>query len=367
MFYEIHPHGKIGYKKLTQADLGLAKSSHQTHIGLHESSVDYLRSFERQYLSTLIYDGWYEDTICILDIIERKNGTVEAPYIRSGDNKELNLEGEQYQSVVKQIRSIVKNEMGLNWYLIWFGLANDDLVFFLVKHHSNDYKNIISILGSLKSHGVIEQDHPNYNKVITLLAEKVNKVKRSYLEKLEIYAQAEVLPNNLQLLRPFDLERAKFIIKEIGRKGEELIQDYLDRLMLRKTIRSFDWKNKSRESGLPFDFEVIAASTGSSYIDVKSTSYSFKQEMIFSNHEIKFMRRQPYYQIFRIFNINDNPARLKICTDSKLFAKTIGGTIEDAEKSLKRHNSEVRSINIGVSPLHKGFIFDRRIIKLNNS
>ena len=31
MFFELHEEGKIGYKKLTKADLGLG-DSHQTHI-----------------------------------------------------------------------------------------------------------------------------------------------------------------------------------------------------------------------------------------------------------------------------------------------------------------------------------------------
>lgn len=365
MFYEIHPLGKIGYKKLTLADLGLGKSSHQTHIGLHESSVDYLRSFERQYLSTFIYEESYKDMLCLLDVIERNDGTIEAPYIRSGEMKELTFAGQMYQSVVKGIRSIVKNEIARNWYLFWFGLANDDLVFFLVNDNSGDFKRITSILGSLKAHGVIEHHHSNYSQIIYFLEEKINTVKRSYLEKLEIYAQSGEFPITLPLLSSFDLERANAIIKAIGRKGEELISDYLDRLLLQNKIQSFEWKNKSRESGLPFDFEVSNPSRGLIYIDVKSTSYSFKQEMIFSNHEIKFMSQQPQYQIFRVFNINKNPAELRICSDSALFAKKLGITIDDVEQSFRRHNSKVRSINIGASPMHKGFVFDKRIIKLN--
>lgn len=365
MFYEIHPLGKIGYKKLTLADLGLVKSSHQTHIGLHESSVDYLRSFERHYLSTFIYEESYEDMLCLLDVIERKDGTIEAPYIRSGEQKELTFGGQMYQSVVKGIRSIVKNGTARNWYLFWFGLANEDLVFFLVDDNSGDFKKITTILGSLKAHGVIEHHHPSYNQIIYLLEEKINNVKRLYLEKLEIYAQSGELPITLPLIRPFDLERAKTIIKAIGRKGEELISDYLGRVLSQNKIRSFEWKDRSRESGLPFDFEVSTSSRGLFYVDVKSTSFSFKQEMIFSNHEIKFMIQQPQYQIFRVFNINENPAELRICSDSSLFAKTLGMTIDDSEQSFRRHNSKIRSINIGASPLHKGFVFDKKIIKLN--
>lgn len=33
MFFKLHSEGKIGFKQLTDADLGLGKS-HQTHIGL---------------------------------------------------------------------------------------------------------------------------------------------------------------------------------------------------------------------------------------------------------------------------------------------------------------------------------------------
>ena len=36
MFFTLHPERKIGYKKLSEADLGLSLDSHQTHIGLYE-------------------------------------------------------------------------------------------------------------------------------------------------------------------------------------------------------------------------------------------------------------------------------------------------------------------------------------------
>ena len=42
MFFELHEENKIGYKELSDADLGRAATSHQTHIGLFDDAYHFL-------------------------------------------------------------------------------------------------------------------------------------------------------------------------------------------------------------------------------------------------------------------------------------------------------------------------------------
>ena len=42
MFFELNDEKRIGYKQLTDADLGRSLLSHQTHIGLFDDVLTYL-------------------------------------------------------------------------------------------------------------------------------------------------------------------------------------------------------------------------------------------------------------------------------------------------------------------------------------
>lgn len=41
-FFKLNPEKRIGYKKLSAADLGLSSTSHQTHIGLFDNMLTFL-------------------------------------------------------------------------------------------------------------------------------------------------------------------------------------------------------------------------------------------------------------------------------------------------------------------------------------
>jgi hypothetical protein len=185
-FYTVHIFGKIGYKLLSSADLGTNKSSHQTHIGLHGASLDYLKNFERNSVSTFIYEDKSEDLLCLLDFITRADGTIEAPKIRKGSIEELNYNGEFYNSIVREIRDIVKiDKVKVNWYLIWFGLENEDLVFFLFKENSSDYMKILNILGPLAVRGTIKNSTPHYDKIIDFFERKIDDASLKLFDEID--------------------------------------------------------------------------------------------------------------------------------------------------------------------------------------
>ncbi len=142
MFFELHKENKIGYKLLSEADLGTG-TSHQTHIGLSGNVLQYLGS--RDILSEnaiFIYENNFDYIDAYFDRIQNPDQSFRSPKIRTGDSV----------SIVSTIREKVQsNSPSLKWYLIWFGLKNEKLVFFLFNNTSDDYQNISSFLDLSKT------------------------------------------------------------------------------------------------------------------------------------------------------------------------------------------------------------------------
>ena len=55
-FFEINTKGKIGYKKISNSELGRG-TSHITHIGLFEDTLEFLTDYHKTAISKLIYDN----------------------------------------------------------------------------------------------------------------------------------------------------------------------------------------------------------------------------------------------------------------------------------------------------------------------
>lgn len=85
----------INKKKLTEADLGLAKDSNQIHIGLLKGMIsDY--SDDDKLIEALFYTpalGVEVPAKGIVNGIKRKTGKVEAPYLKSGGKDAFGLDG----------------------------------------------------------------------------------------------------------------------------------------------------------------------------------------------------------------------------------------------------------------------------------
>lgn len=82
-FFEIGNDVEIGYKQLSAADLGLG-NSHQTHIGLFESTFKFLNQKPFSTPAKLIYEKTVQELLCLVDFIRNPNGTYRSPKIREG-------------------------------------------------------------------------------------------------------------------------------------------------------------------------------------------------------------------------------------------------------------------------------------------
>lgn len=156
----IRPHRKaiIGLKKLSLADLGISDKSHQTHIGLFENSLTCIDNLHLIDLCYLVTETQTKKVLCLLDYIENQDGTFRSPKIRKGANEELIFQGQELNSLVREIRTIVKEKDHCkDWYLLWFASDNQHIVFVLF-----EFKSELFDLLSFKLNGIKQRQHFDY-------------------------------------------------------------------------------------------------------------------------------------------------------------------------------------------------------------
>lgn len=120
------------------------------------------------------------------------------------------------------------------------------------------------------------------------------------------------------------LRRAREQAEEIGRLGEELVAAHLERLMKAGGLSAFEWVSEINAVA-PMDFRISPAGTPAERIDVKTTRGPFERSVHVSFSELKEMATESEgpYRIYRVYEVNQSEARLRISGDLKNFAKTV--------------------------------------------
>lgn len=107
--------------------------------------------------------------------------------------------------------------------------------------------------------------------------------------------------------------------------------------------------NKSRESGLPYDFIL----NKDQYVDVKSTRFDFLQNIVFSNQEVGFASQQKSdvtYSVYRIFDLTDTNANLKICTQCMPYMEILNQKVQTFNDAIIQSKTRLLGLNVAVSP-----------------
>lgn len=349
MFFKLHSERKIGFKQLSLADLGLG-TSHQTHIGLYGDIFTYLHDSEVEEKALLIYNNNIDSVDCYFDRIENPDGSFRSPKIRKGDSI----------SVATIIRDKAKEyPTSYKWFLIWFGLENEEMVFYFFNDHSTDFTEVSDIL-DLSRNGRIDDTDSPYNQLLSYLENKVNVSGKYIIEELEIASQVGASKR----YRAFDLENATNLFKETGKKGEEIIANYLEYQKSKNQIFNYTWYNKSMETGLPYDFSIQRNDQNLVFIDVKSTSFKFEQPLIFSNQEIECIVEKSNYHIYRVFDLLEELEipKLKICESSKNFATLVQPQILQLSTSLNLQQIKLQSAKMAIKPTNELLKFNNEIL-----
>lgn len=334
-FFTFNKENCIGFKKLSEPDMGFKSSSHGTHIGLYGEVLSFLSDRDVVKSAIFIYKDRCEALEFYFDRIKRADGTYNSPKIRKGDNHN--------KSVVVRIREIITQDGGEDWYLAWSGLESEDVVFWLIKGNSEDFQ--IARIFFPRDKMVLKEGHNTYNAARDFLLMRINSISTEIQKDIEVKRQIGDLT---QTYKPKDIEKAERLYKQIGREGEELINQYLDREMFAGHINSYKWMNKSLEQGLPYDFIIDKKQ----FVDVKATRFNFEQLLFYSNREIEFAasKRDNAYSVYRVYDMKSEERKLRICTNCSAYMQSVQTPISVFQNELEARLAILQHIKLGIKP-----------------
>lgn len=127
---------------------------------------------------------------------------------------------------------------------------------------------------------------------------------------------------SMRVISREDLLKAKGNADITGRRGEQFVNDYLVRLQEEGSIRSFKWAS-DENSISPYDF-WIDDGVSEVFMDVKSTQGEFERGLHVSYNELLQMISGPQrYDIYRVYEIKEGSAQLRIARDVRSFSQSI--------------------------------------------
>ena len=360
MINQVHKDSVIGIKKLSHADLGTSSTSNQTHIGLFDGTLSFLIDEHQTIASQLIYQNRVYDLLSLLDFIENPDGSFRSPKIRKGNESELIVDNSTVNSVVREIRDIISIRPNNDWYLLWLGLDTDELVFLLFENNSTDYNEISKIIGRLGIRKQIDNTSQNFRPLVIYLNNKIENVNIEYYEELEIASQTgEEKVSRRFVPRIRDIEKANKLFKQTGKKGEELLFRYFELQKNNSEIKDFKWMNQSKETGMPYDFEITNLDNSVMFSDAKSTNYKFELPIVLSSGELNFINEnKDKYLIHRLYSINKEP-KLRVCNNIYTVSDIFIPNYNILNQSLNQVNLKLKGIKLAVPT-------DLEILNFNN-
>lgn len=338
---------KIGIKKLTDADLG-SQTSHQTHIGLYEGTLSHLPYERKSYISQLIFNGSSYEGLLFLKFINNNR----SPAINMGSITEQQELPNNVISIGKQIREFAATNRNINWYLLWFALDNEEIVTLLINQNSDELIQLqnLGIDFNIANRGLkIGQNDQHYNTLAGFLNKLITNVNIEYAEELEIASQTgEEKVTRRVIPRIRDIEKANKLFKDTGLKGEELLYQYFELQKNESIIKDFKWMNQSKETGMPYDFEITNLDNCIIFSDAKSTNYKFELPIVLSSGELSFINKnKDNYLIHRLYSINEEP-KLRVCDNIHTISDIFIPNFNILNQSLIQENLTVKGIKLAV-------------------
>ncbi|WP_319758429.1 DUF3883 domain-containing protein [uncultured Sphaerochaeta sp.] len=368
-FFRIHHEKKLGFKRITPTELGANPKSNQTHIGLYDDILTFLPNQAEIDNAIFIHRDRFEFLGVYFDRIENQNGTYRSPKIRVGSQHSI--------SVVSVIRDIASSEnRDCDWFLVWFGLENEQIVFLLCRQDDEVFTNLKRIgLHFTNKGGRLSEENHEFRAIIEYVIGIVNRNGESAI----IDTVADTLHNfskssrEQPRIKGFDLVKAEEVLALIGRQGEIFVDHYLSLQQSHNYISNYIWQNRDKESGQPYDFRIESCEGNSIYLDVKSTRSEFDRKILFSNNEIEFAadwipRYHHRYQIYRIFNMEEKTADLRICHNPNRVLLDIHSMVSKIfiENHFAYKGVSIEGVKIGLLPTIQELVFDRvKAIKLD--
>jgi hypothetical protein len=133
-------------------------------------------------------------------------------------------------------------------------------------------------------------------------------------------ARLRVFRNSGRVMSAEELKVAQQKADEIGKRGEELIDLYLQNKKNGGEILDYEWSSNNNAVA-PYDFKVKNNDGQEILVDVKTTLNSFTAPLHISMAEIRTMSLAPEeYVIYRVFELNDEGGKLIISSHMREYA-----------------------------------------------
>ena len=118
------------------------------------------------------------------------------------------------------------------------------------------------------------------------------------------------------------LSAAKAAAEKNGRDGEALAWVHLKKLKTEGHFVNVEWSSRTNAVS-PFDFRAVDSAGIPTRIDAKSTAGEFERRIHMSAAELIEATQAGHYDLWRVYQINDDGARLRIARGIGTFAKAI--------------------------------------------
>jgi hypothetical protein len=144
------------------------------------------------------------------------------------------------------------------------------------------------------------------------------------------------------------LERARHNADRIGQLGEQFVHHHMTILRNRGDVEDFEWVSRAN-AGSAFDF-WIRRDGERVLLDAKSTETDFDNTVHVSLGELRQMSNGvERYDIYRVFEMNDATAKLRVAEDVRDWASAIIDVLDELPEGVIADN-----ISVPPSTLHFG-------------
>lgn len=87
---------------------------------------------------------------------------------------------------------------------------------------------------------------------------------------------------------------------------------------------------------------------------MKSTRFDFNQYLYYSDEEIAFVNRlneDKKYSVYRVFGMDDYQKKFRVCANCMSYVSTVNANITELSCKMKKIQTILQSIKIGVRPI----------------
>jgi hypothetical protein len=150
-----------------------------------------------------------------------------------------------------------------------------------------------------------------------------------------------------------ELQRARQAGEQVGRAGEEFVLAYLTSLKANGSVEDITWV-ADINAVAPYDFLVTLIGGDEIALDVKSTAGEFDRPIHVSANELAEMTNATRrYDLYRVFEITENTARLRVAQSVSSFAGTVLESLAALPEGI-----QIDSISVELATLQFGNSID---------